>query len=74
MRWTSLAEFLAMGGYGAFVWPAFAAAAAVLIGLGLDSHRRLRAAKADLAAAEREQGDRPGARRRPSNPSGSSAS
>ena len=70
MRWTSLAEFFAMGGYGAFVWPAFAAAAAVLIGLGLDSRRRLRAAMAELAAAERQHADRPGARRRASKPPG----
>jgi heme exporter protein D len=67
MRWTTLTEFLAMGGYGGYVWPAFAAAALVLVGLGLDSRRRLRAALAELEAAEREQAGRPGGRRRQSH-------
>ncbi len=35
-------SFLAMGGYGAFVWPAFAATAAVLLALWLESLARLR--------------------------------
>jgi heme exporter protein D len=35
-------SFLAMGGYGAFVWPAFAATAAVLLALWLESLLRLR--------------------------------
>lgn len=32
-----LTQFLAMGGYAAFVWPAFAVAALVLGGLALQS-------------------------------------
>jgi heme exporter protein D len=52
MRWDSLASFFAMGGYAPFVWPAFGLAAAVLLGLLIASLRRLRAAKAELAAAE----------------------
>ena len=35
-------EFLAMGGYAAFVWPAFAVTAAVMIGLLVASSRGLR--------------------------------
>lgn len=43
-------EFLAMGGYAAFVWPAYALAATVLIGLLVVSLRQLRKAEAELAA------------------------
>ncbi len=44
--------FLAMGGYAAFVWPAFALTAAVLIGLLTMTVRRLRALQAELARLE----------------------
>jgi len=40
--------FLAMGGYGGFVWPAFGLTAAVLIGLLVTTLRRLRALQDDL--------------------------
>ncbi len=53
MQWNSVGEFLAMGGYALYVWPAFGLAAAVLGGLWLDTGARLRAAERDLAAAER---------------------
>lgn len=58
MQWTSVGEFLAMGGYALYVWPTFGLAAAVLAGLWLDSRARLAAAERDLAAAEqlRESG------------------
>ena len=39
----SLAEFISMGGYGAFVWPSYAVALIVLIGniiAARGSHRR----------------------------------
>ena len=52
MQWTSVGEFLAMGGYALYVWPTFGLAAAVLGGLWLDSRARLAAAQRDLAAAE----------------------
>jgi len=47
-------EFLAMGGYAAFVWPAYGIAAAVLAGLVVESvaaYRRARRALARLEAA-----------------------
>ena len=54
-----------MGGYAAFVWPAFAVAAAVMTALALVSRRGLRARQAELealqsarAAAEAGTGDR----------------
>jgi len=51
--------FLAMGGYAAFVWPVYALAVAVLVGLLLVSLRQLRRGEADLAA---QRGGRPEAR------------
>lgn len=56
MYWQTFADFLAMGGYAGFVWSAFGIGAAVLIGIGVASLRRLQAAEADLAAARREAG------------------
>jgi heme exporter protein D len=53
LQWNSVGEFLAMGGYALYVWPAFGLAAAVLGGLWLDTRARLRTAERDLAAAER---------------------
>jgi heme exporter protein D len=43
-------EFFAMGGYGAFVWPAFGASALVLGWLWVSSLRRLRGLERALAA------------------------
>ena len=40
--------FLAMGGYGIFVWPAFALTAVVLIGMLVTTMRRLRALQGEL--------------------------
>lgn len=61
MQFDSVAEFFAMGGYAAYVWPAFGLAAAVLLGLTIASLKGLRAAETDLASVE-SQGSR---RRRP---------
>jgi heme exporter protein D len=50
-----LAQFLEMGGYAAFVWPAYGA---TLLGLGAATALTWRAsarAKAQLAALERER-------------------
>ena len=48
-----IAEFLAMGGYAAYVWPALGLTAAVMIGLAWQSWRRLR--QEERAAAELER-------------------
>ncbi len=45
-----LRTFFAMGGYGAFVWPAFGASALVLGWLWVSSLRRLRGLERALAA------------------------
>ena len=47
-----LRSFFAMGGYGAFIWPAYGVALAVLGALTLAAMRRLRRSQADLAELE----------------------
>jgi len=47
-----MSEFFAMGGYAAFVWPAYGAAAIALIVLLIVSLRTLRAREAEIAKAE----------------------
>jgi heme exporter protein D len=56
--------FLAMGGYGGFVWPAFALTAAVLIGMLVTTLRRLRALQNDLARLQDPELPAAGARAR----------
>ncbi|PWC32234.1 heme exporter protein CcmD [Azospirillum sp. TSO35-2] len=56
-------EFFAMGGYAAYVWPAYALAALVLLGLLAATWKGLRDAETTLKALESA---RP-ARRRPRN-------
>ncbi|MDW8444633.1 MAG: heme exporter protein CcmD [Acetobacteraceae bacterium] len=47
-----MSEFLAMGGYAAFVWPSYAIGVGGLVVLALVSLRQWRAAKAELARLE----------------------
>jgi heme exporter protein D len=54
-----LAEYLAMGGYARFVWPAWGVGVLVLGGLVVASVRRLREREAELAALEAEHPARP---------------
>lgn len=53
-----MSNFVAMGGYAAFVWPAFGISVAVLIGLAAVSLRFLAAKQAELAALESRAGSR----------------
>ena len=46
---TALRDFLAMGGYASFVWPAYAVAAIVLAGLGVHSLAAYRRCQRELA-------------------------
>ena len=55
-----MAEFFAMGGYAAYIWPAYGVAALVLLGLLVASIKGLRAHEATLKALE---GSRPSRRR-----------
>ena len=41
-------SFLAMGGYGNFVWPAYALTAVFIIGMLVTTLRRLRALQSEL--------------------------
>jgi heme exporter protein D len=50
--------YLAMGGYAAFVWPAYGVALAVLGGLTWQSWRRYRASASALERLQREFGTR----------------
>ena len=43
-----MSEFLAMGGYGRFVWSAYGVAALVMLGLLLQSLRQYRARQREL--------------------------
>lgn len=53
---TAIMTWLAMGGYAAFVWPAYAVAAIVLGGLALSSWIRHRRSGAALARTEQQTG------------------
>jgi heme exporter protein D len=48
----ALASYFAMGGYAAFVWPAYAVAAVVLGGLAWQSRRHYRASQDALRSVE----------------------
>jgi heme exporter protein D len=52
----SAQTFLQMGGYAAYVWPAYGIAAAILAGLAIASYRGMRQAERQ---AERERPARP---------------
>jgi heme exporter protein D len=53
-----IGHYLAMGGYAAFVWPAYGVALAVLGGLAWQSWRRYRASGNTLKQLQREFGTR----------------
>ena len=60
-------DFLAMGGYAGFVWPAYGIALIAIGGLAVQSVRSLRALRREVAALEEE---RPGRARRARSRSG----
>ena len=49
-------EFFDMGGYAAFVWPSWLAGAALILGITLESRRRLKSAQRRLERMERRRG------------------
>jgi heme exporter protein D len=49
-------EFFTMGGYAAFVWPAYGITALVMVGLLVDTLRRLRVRRRRLEQLESEEG------------------
>ena len=50
-----MSTFFAMGGYAAYVWPAYGVAALVLIGVWIASVRSLRARESEIEAVEAER-------------------
>ena len=50
---SDIARWAAMGGYAAFVWPAYAVALAVLGGIAVQSWRRYRASSRELDRLQR---------------------
>ena len=53
----SLSTFLAMGGYGGFIWPAFGIVFTVLTGLLLVSLRALRSSESTLRTLQASEED-----------------
>jgi heme exporter protein CcmD len=53
---TTLGNYLAMGGYAGFVWPAYALAAIAIGGISWQSWRRYRASAALLDRVQRQSG------------------
>ena len=51
-----MSEYLAMGGYAAFIWPSYGVAAVLLVALFLISARRLHAA--ERALPQNSEGDK----------------
>ena len=56
----AISTFFAMGGYAAFIWPAYALVSVVLIGLLIASLRSLRSGEADLETLKASEGDTAG--------------
>ncbi len=54
-----IATFFAMGGYAAYVWPAFAVAAVVMAALVVSTMLTLRRRERELAQIEETRGRRP---------------
>lgn len=48
-------SFLAMGGYAAYVWPAYGAAVVILAAIWVDGIRRRRAVDRALAALDQQR-------------------
>jgi heme exporter protein D len=63
---TRVAGFLAMGGYAAYVWPAFGFTVTVMVGLFAQSWRAARSAERELA--ELRAALRPARETRPARP------
>lgn len=56
---TPMAEFFAMGGYAAYVWPAYGSALLVLIGLVIATLARWHSSRHSLKRLEQLRGRRP---------------
>ncbi len=54
---SSFSEFLDMGGYAAFVWPAFGIAAVIMIGLAVQSWVALKNERVMLESLQAQRSD-----------------
>jgi heme exporter protein D len=54
---TDFGSFLAMGGYAAYVWPAYGAAVVILAAIWIDTGRRRRAVERALEAGYESRED-----------------
>ncbi|MCP5366208.1 MAG: heme exporter protein CcmD [Hyphomicrobiales bacterium] len=61
----AVTDFLAMGGYAAFVWPCFAITAVVMVALLVQSLAALKSREATLRALQQAEEARPRRRRTP---------
>ena len=52
MPMTNLADFLSMGGYAGFIWPAYGLGLVILLGLAILSRNWLRAEERAVAAMQ----------------------
>jgi len=68
-----MANFFAMGGYAAYVWPAYGMAALVMVGILVASIRGLRSREATLKALEGSRPTRRRSRREAAGPEGAAA-
>lgn len=59
MQWGSVSEFVAMGGYGLYVWTSFGVTAFCMLGEVLALRRRHAAARAGTHESIHDQGMRP---------------
>ncbi len=60
----AIRSFLAMGGYGAYIWPCYLLATVVMVGLLVVSVRTARRREGELDRLQQLRRDRPGRRRR----------
>ncbi len=51
----AIRDFIALNGYGAYVWPAFGVAALVLAWMAIDTLRRLRASESLLDDMQKDE-------------------
>ena len=54
----SISSFLEMGGYAAYIWPAYGLSAVILVTLLVTSVRFLRSSRADLEVLRSASGER----------------
>ena len=70
----TITDYLTMGGYAAFIWPAYGVAAAVIIAFAIDSWQRVKRAEAALRKLEVAEENAPRRNREPAQAASSDQS